>query len=157
MSNDLQITVRDGASGKLAIINGKTYTLLRLYQHRRLGGIFCLAVAGLTRLRADDLDDHWRVIQSGDVYLALKCRPFSYHLIQGRGTQTDVSRWPGLKAPPNYFAFVGPTENAVKAQIHLTLDRYHSSLDPEVAIDIALHAPDVCDGPPAYLIRAKKL
>ena len=157
MSDDLQLTVRDGANGKLAILNGKTYTLLRLYQHRRLGGIFCLAVAGVTRLRADDLDEHWRVIHSGDVYLALKCRPFSYHLIQGRGSQTDVSRWPGLKAPPSYYAFVGPTEDAVKAQIRLTLDRYHSSVNPEAAIESALQAPDACGGPPAYLLRASKL
>ena len=157
MSDDLNVTVRDGASGKLAIINGKTYTLLRMYHHRRLGGIFCLIVAGKTRLRADDLADHWRVIQSGDVYVALKCRPFSYHLIQGRGAQTDVSRWPGLKAPPTYYAFVGPTEDAVKTQIQLTLDRYHSARDPEEVIDAALHAPDVCGGPPAYLLRAKNL
>lgn len=155
--SDLNLTLRDGASGKLAIINGKTYTLLRLYQHRRLGGVFCLVVAGRTPLRADDLDEHWRVIRSGDVYLALKCRPFSYHLIQGRGAQTDVSRWPGLKAPPSYYAFVGPTEEAVKNQVRLTLERYHSSLDPESAIEQALHAPDVCGGAPAYLLRASKL
>ena len=157
MSNDLQLTVRDGASGKLAILNGKTYTLLRLYQHRRVGGIFCLAVAGLTRLRADDLDEHWRVIRSGDVYLALQCRPFSYHLIQGRGAQTDAPRWPGLKAPPSYYAFVGPTEAAVKTQIRLTLDRYHSTRDPEAVIEQALQVPDLCGGPPAYLVRASKL
>ena len=155
--SELQLTVRDGTSGKLAILNGKTYTLLRLYQHRRLGGIFCLAVAGLTPLRADDLDEYWRVIKAGDVYLALKCRPFSYHLIRGRGTQTDVPRWPSLKAPPSYYAFVGPTEDAVKTQIRLTLDRYHSSLDYTAAIDLALHAPDVCGGPPAYLLPASKL
>ena len=157
MSDDLNVTIRDGASGKLAIINGKTYTLLRLYRHRRLGGIFCLIVAGRTRLQADDLDEHWRVIQSGDVYLAMKCRPFSYHLIQGRGAQTDVSRWPGLKSPPSYYAFVGPTEDAVETQIRLTLDRYHSSCDSETAIEIALRAPDACGGPPAYLLRAKNL
>jgi len=157
MSNELSLTIRDGASGKLAIINGKTYTLLRLYRHRRLGGVFCLVVAGKTPLRTDDLAEHWRVFRHGSVYLALACRPFSYHLIEGRGTQTDVPRWPRLKAPPNYYAFVGPTEEAVKTQIHLTLDRYHSSLDPEEAFDQALHAPDICGGPPAYLLRAKKL
>jgi hypothetical protein len=155
--SDLQLTIRDGASGKLAIINGKTYTLLRLYQHRRLGGIFCLAVAGLTPLRADDLDEHWRVIKSGDVYLALKCRPFSYHLMQGRDAQTDLARWPGLKSPPSHYAFVGPTEEAVKNQIRLTLERYHSSRDPEDLIETALQAPDLCGGPPAYLLRAGKL
>ena len=48
MNDNLQLTIRDGASGKLAIINGKTYTLLRLYRHYRLGGIFCLVVAGLS-------------------------------------------------------------------------------------------------------------
>jgi hypothetical protein len=155
--SDLQLTIRDGASGKLAIINGKTYTLLRLYQHRRLGGIFCLAVAGLAGLRADDLDEHWRVIKSGDVYLALKCRPFSYHLMQGRGAQTDLSRWPGLKSPPSHYAFVGPTEEAVKHQIRLTLERYHSSRDLEAVIETALQAPDLCGGPPAYLLRASNL
>jgi hypothetical protein len=157
MSDDLPLTIRDGTKGKLAIINGKTYSLLRLYRHRRLGGVFCLAVAGLTRLKADDLDEHWRVIRSGDVYLALKCRPFSYHLIQDRGSQTDVPKWPGLTSPPSHYAFVGPTEEAVKNQIQLTLVRYHSSTDPEAVIQTALEAPDLCGGPPAYLVRASEL
>jgi hypothetical protein len=157
MSDDLHLTIRDGAHGKLAIINGKTYTLLRLYRHRRLGGVFCLVVAGKTRLRSDDLAKHWRVFRHGSVYLALKCRPFSYHLIAGRGAQTDVPGWPGLKAPPNYYAFVGLTEEAVKTQVKLTLERYHSSRDPESAIESALHALDLCGGPPAYLLRAKNL
>jgi hypothetical protein len=157
MSDALNLTVRDGAGGKLAIINGKTYTLLRLYRHRRLGGIFCLIVAGKTRLRADDLAEHWRVFRHGSAYLALKCRPFSYHLIEGRGSQTDVPRWPGLKSPPSYYAFVGPTEEAVKTQMRLTLERYHSSRDPEAAIESALQVPDLCGGPPAYLLRASRL
>ena len=64
MDDGLQITVRDGARGKLAIINGKTYTLLRQYQDVRMGGIFCMAVAGRTPLRADDLAEHWKVFRS---------------------------------------------------------------------------------------------
>ena len=36
MANELQITVRDGAHGKLALINGKTYSLLRCYESRAL-------------------------------------------------------------------------------------------------------------------------
>ena len=40
-----------------------------------MSGIFCLAVAGRTPLRADDLDDHWKVFRNGDVYLALDYRP----------------------------------------------------------------------------------
>jgi hypothetical protein len=157
MSDDLPITIRDVATGKLAIVNGKTYTLLRLYGHRRAGGIFCLAVAGRTRLRADDLDEHWRVIRSGHVHLALKARPFSYHLIQGRGSQTDAQGWPALKSPPSYYAFVGPTEEAVKCQIKLVLDRYQCSRDPERLIRSALQVPDVCGGPPAYLLKADQL
>jgi len=41
MSNELRITVRDGATGKVAVINGKTYTLLRLYECDLVGGVFC--------------------------------------------------------------------------------------------------------------------
>ena len=116
MYDKLELTVRASGSGKLAIINGKTYSLLRLYRHNRLGGIFCLVVAGRTPLRADDLDEHWKVIHSGCVYIALDCRPFSYHLIQGDGSTTDAPRWPRLKSPAAFYAFVGPTEDAIQTQ-----------------------------------------
>ena len=119
MDDGLQITVREGASGKLAIINGKTYSLLRQYREVRMGGTFCLVVAGRTPLRADDLAEHWKVLKSGNVYLGLDCRPFSYHLIQGEGSQTDAPRWPRLKTPASYYAFVGPTEEAVQTQMRL--------------------------------------
>jgi hypothetical protein len=157
MNDNLQITIRDGVSGKLAILNGKTYSLLRLYKHRWMGGTFCLVVAGRTPLRADDLAEHWRVFCSGDLYLALDCRPFSYHLIQGEGSATDAPHWPRLKASASYYAFVGPTEEAVQTQIRLTLERYRSQVDPEAAIETALKVYDECDGPPAYLLRANKL
>ena len=68
----------------------------------------------------------WRVFRSGDVYLALDCRPFSYHLMRGDGTPTDAPRWPRLKTPATYYAFVGPTEDAVQTLIRLTLERYHN-------------------------------
>jgi hypothetical protein len=77
---------------ELTSINGKTYSLLRLYRHNRLVGVFCLIVAGRTPLRADDLDEPWRVFRGGDVYLTLDCRPFSYPLIQGGGSTTDAPR-----------------------------------------------------------------
>jgi len=157
MYDNLQLTIRDSGSGKLAIINGKTYSLLRLYRHNRMGGIFCLVVAGRTPLRADDLDEHWRVFRNRTVYLALDCRPFSYHLIQGEGSTTDAPRWPRLKTPASYYAFVGPTEDAVQSQIRLTLERYRSRVDPEAAIERAVKVPDECGGPPAYLLRSGKL
>jgi hypothetical protein len=157
MSENLQLTIRDGANGKLAIVNGKTYTLLRLYEHRWLDGIFCLVVAGRTPLRYDDLDEHWRVFRSGDVFLALSARAFSYHLIQGESSVTDAPRWPRLKASASHYAFVGPTEDAVQTQIRLTLERYRSRMDPDKAIESALKVPDECGGPPAYLLRADKV
>jgi len=157
MSNKLQLTIRDGSDGKLAIINGKTYSLLRLYRHTRLGGIFCLSVAGRTPLKADDLDKNWRVFRNGNVYLALDCRPFSYHLIQGEGSTTDAPRWPRLKSPAAYYAFVGPTEEAVQAQIRLTLERYRSRTEPESVIENALKVGDECGGPPIYLIKSDEL
>ena len=157
MNSNLQLTIRDSGSGKVAILNGKTYSLLSLYRHNRLGGIFCLIVAGRTPLRADDLDDHWRVFRRGNVYLGLDCRPFSYHLIQGEGSTTDAPRWPRLKAPAAYYAFCGPTEEAVKTKVRLTLERYRSRMDPESAIESAVKVPDECGGAPAYLLNSSKL
>ena len=155
--DNLHLTIRDSGNGKVAIINGKTYSLLRLYRYDRLGGIFCLVVAGRTPLRADDLDEQWRVIRAAETYLALDARPFSYHLIQGEGSTTDAPRWPRLKAPSAYYAFVGPTEQAVQTQIRLTLERYRSKVDSETAIESAIQVHDECGGPPAYLLKANWL
>lgn len=157
MDDNLQLTIRDSGTGKIAIVNGKTYTLVRLYRTVRMGGTFCLVVAGRTPLRADDLDEHWRVFRSGDVYLALDCRPFSYHLIQGEGTPTDAPSWPRLKSSAPYYAFVGPTEEAVHTQIRLVLERYRANVDAERVIERSVKVPDDCGGPPAYLVRANWL
>jgi hypothetical protein len=154
MSEKLQLTIRDGGKGKLAIINGKTYSLLRLYRHERLGGIFCLVVAGRIPLRVEDLDEQWYIIHGGTIYIALDSRPFSYHLIQGEGSTTYAPRWPRLKAPAAYCAFVGPIEEAVQTQIHLTLGRYYSRMDPDSATERVFHIPDACGGAPAYLLKA---
>lgn len=157
MSENLQLTIRESGNGKLAIINGKTYSLLRLYRHSGLGGIFCLVLAGRIPLRADDLAEHWRVINGGCIYIGLDCRPFSYHLIQGDGSTTDAPRWPRFKSAAAFYAFVGPTEEAVQTQIRLTLERYRSSANPEMIIEHAYQVPDECGGPPAYLLRANWL
>jgi len=151
------ITIRESATGKLAMINGKSYTLLRLYEDRRLDGIFCLAVAGRVPLKPTDLDEHWCVFRGGDVYIALDARPFSYHLILGETASTDAPNWPRFKAPAPYYAFVGPTEEALRAQIRLTLERYRSRLKLEDALLQAITVDDLCGGPPAYLLSARKL
>lgn len=108
----------------IAIINGKTFSLLRAYQDASLDpsaeGWFFLAVAGKTPLRKDDLAEHWTVVRSGDVYLAMRARTFSYHLIDGDEPEAD---WPSLKAAADLFTFVGPTEEAAREQLRLLLDR----------------------------------
>ena len=157
MADELQITIHDGAHGKLAIINGKTYSLLRYYESRLLEGVFFLAVAGHTPLRADDLAEHWRVFRSGDVSLAMNARPFSYQLIQGDNTISDAPHWPRLKTPATYYAFVAPTESAAQTLIGLTLERYHARLDPDEVMQWVHEVPDLCGGPPAYLLQANRL
>jgi len=157
MANELQITIRDGANGKLAILNGKTYALLRYYESRALDGVFFLAVAGRTPLKADDLAEHWRVFRSGHVYIAMNARPFSYQLIQGDNTPCDAPHWPKLKSAAGYYAFVAPTQDAARTLIRLTLERYHARLSPDEALQRVYEVPDLCGGPPAYIIKADKL
>jgi hypothetical protein len=45
----------------------------------------------------------------------------------------------------------------VQTQIRLTLERYRSNTDPEMAIEHAYQIPDECGGPPAYLLRSSWL
>ena len=151
------ITIRNGANGKVAIINGKTYTLVRYYEHTALDGVFFLAVAGRVPLKPDDLAEHWQVIRNGDVYLALNARAFSYHLIEGDNVTTDAPNWPRLKTSDVYYAFVGPTEEAVHSQIRLTLERYRAKLSPDEGLEWVTEVHDLCGGPPAYLLRADRL
>jgi len=156
MSDNLIIEVQKSGDGRtLATINGKLYTLLAGYDDHRAGGWFFLAVAGRTPLKAEDLAEHWQVVKSGPVTLALAQRPFSYHLAQGEGAEPPHScDWPRLKAPPDHYTFVGPTQEAVEAQVLLALEQYRPDLDPEDVLDRAIRVPDEAGrGPDALLIR----
>jgi hypothetical protein len=156
MSDNLIIEVQKAGDGRtLATINGKLYTLLAGYDDHRAGGWFFLAVAGRTPLKADDLAEHWQVVKSGPVTLAFAQRPFSYHLAQGEGTEPPHGcDWPRLKAPPYHYTFVGPTPEAVEAQVLLALEQYRPDLDPEEVLDRAIRVPDEAGrGPEALLIR----
>jgi hypothetical protein len=156
MSDNLIIEIQKAGDGRtLALINGKLYTLLAGYDDHRAGGWFFLAVAGRTPLKAEDLDQHWQVVKSGPVYLAFAQRPFSYHLAQGEGTEPPYGcDWPRLKAPPYHFAFAGPTQDAVEAQILLALEQYRPDLDPNEVLDRAIRVPDEAGrGPDALLVR----
>jgi hypothetical protein len=156
MSDNLIIEVQKSGDGRtLATINGKLYTLLAGYDDHRAGGWFFLAVAGRTPLKTDDLAEHWQVIRSGPVTLALAQRPFSYHLAQGEGTEPPHGcDWPRLKAPPYHYTFVGPTQQAIEAQVLLALEQYRPDLSPEDVLDRAIHVPDEAGrGPDALLIR----
>ena len=156
MSDNLIIEVQKAGDGRtLATINGKLYTLLAGYDDHRAGGWFFLAVAGRTPLKAEDLDQHWQVVRSGPVSLAFAQRPFSYHLAQGEGSEPPHGcDWPRLKAPPYHYAFVGPTQKTVEAQVLLALEQYRPDLDPEEVLDRAIRVPDEAGrGPDALLIR----
>ena len=156
MSDNLIIEIQKAGDGRtLALVNGKLYTLLAGYDDHRAGGWFFLAVAGRTPLKAEDLAEHWQVVKSGPVYLAFSQRPCSYHLAQGEGGEPPHGcDWPRLKAPPYHYTFVGPTKEAVEAQVLLALEQYRPDLDPEEILDRAIRVSDEAGrGPDALLIR----
>jgi hypothetical protein len=155
MSNLILETRQAGDGRTLATINGKLYTMLAGYEDTRVDGWFFLAVAGRTPLKADDLAEHWRVLKQGNLYLALSERLFSYHLAQGEDMEPPAGcDWPRLKSQPNYYAFVGPIDNAVETQILLALEQYAPHLDPQTVLDRAVHVEDTAGkAPDALLIR----
>ncbi len=83
--------------------------------------------------------------------------PAAAPAVKLRGSTTDAPRWPRLKSPAAFYAFVGPTEEAVQTQIWLTLERYRSKADPEMAVEHAVQVPDECGGPPAFLLKSSWL
>jgi hypothetical protein len=156
VSDNLILEIQKAGDGRtLAMINGKLYTLLAGYDDHRAGGWFFLAVAGRTPLKTDDLAEHWQVVKNGPVTLAFAQRPFSYHLTQGEGAEPPHDcDWPRLKAPPYHYAFVGPTQEAVEAQVLLTLEQYRADLDPDEVLERAIRVADEAGrGPDALLIR----
>jgi len=158
MSDNLIIEIQKAGDGRtLALVNGKLYTLLAGYDDHRAGGWFFLAVAGRTPLKADDLAQHWQVVCSGPVTLALSQRPFSYHLAGGDDAEPPYGcDWPRLKSPPPYFAFVGPNPDAVAAQVALALEQFRPDLADrlETVLHSAVHVPDETGrGPDALLVR----
>lgn len=158
MSDNLVLqTQRAGDGRTLALINGKLFTLLAGYQDPRAEGWFFLAVAGQTPLKPDDLAPHWQVVRSGPVTLALAQRPFSYHLAAGDDAEPPYGcDWPRLKTPPAFFAFVGPKQEAVTAQVRLALEQFRPDLADrlDAVLRSAVHVPDEAGrGPGALLIR----
>ena len=158
MSNngDLKIEVKKAGDGTaMATINGKVYNLLALYEDWRAGGPFFLIAAGRTPLKADDLAEHWGVIHRGPLSIAFAQRPFSYHLLQGEDSEAPAGcDWPRLKAPPEWYAFAGPSQAAVEAQLRLVIEQYAPRTDLERALE---RAERVCDAaglaPDALLVK----
>ena len=158
MSDNLILqTQRAGDGRTLALINGKLFTLLAGYQDPRAEGWFFLAVAGQTPLKPDDLAQHWQVVRSGPVTLALAQRPFSYHLAAGDDAEPPYGcDWPRLKSPPAFFAFVGPNQEAIDTQVRLALEQFRPDLADrlDAVLHSAAHVPDEAGrGPDALLIR----
>ena len=158
MSNngDLKIEVKKAGDGTaMATINGKVYNLLALYEDWRAGGPFFLIAAGRTPLKADDLAEHWGVIHRGPLSIAFAQRPFSYHLLQGEDSEAPAGcDWPRLKAPPEWYAFAGPSQAAVETQLRLVIEQYIPNTDLERALDRAERVSDATGlGPDALLVR----
>jgi hypothetical protein len=154
------IKIQEGPDGELAVINGKTYTLLRGYKVSSLNGWFWLAVAGRIPLKKDDLADKWLVTRAGDVYIAYAARPFSYFLLDDTTDKPspENDRWPNLKSAANAFAFVAPNEDAAKAQLRLVLEQYRSTLDADEVLGKATWAVDQAGGDvKALVIPARHL
>ena len=158
--NPKQIALRENGDHALAIVNGKTFRLLRGYQYddgANDAWLF-LAVAGKTPLKADDLAENWRVVRCGDVYLAMRARAFSYHLIAGEEREPP-NDWPKLKAGPELYAFAGPTEDAARAQFRLAMDEYAPGKDGDTVLqDETFWLDDLAgSGVRALAIRASDL
>jgi hypothetical protein len=80
--------------------------------------------------------------------------PTSLHLAQGEGSEPPHGcDWPRLKAPPYHYTFVGPTQQAVEAQVLLALEQYRPDLDPDDVLDRTIRVPDEAGrGPDALLV-----
>ncbi len=116
-----------------AVVNGKSYRVLRAYQARAIPGndyqedyVF-LALAGQVRLQPGDLGEHWLVARAGAVYLAYYARVFSYHLLSDQDAPPVSDDWPRVKAT-NGLVFVGPTSEAAVEVARLTLGQYRPQL-----------------------------
>jgi len=144
VGDNLIMEVQHAGDGRtLATINCKLYTLLAGFDDHRADGWFFLAAAGRTPLKAEDLAPYWQVVKSGPVYLAFSQRHFSYHLAADEGSEPPHGcDWPRLKAPPNVYAFVGPSEQAVEAQVCLALEQYRPDLSPADVLQQAIRVAD---------------
>jgi hypothetical protein len=148
---EIKIDTVDGGR-KVATVNGKTYTLLRAYKDGRWGPWLFLALAGRTPLQATDLEEHWKVIRSGDVYLAFSERRFAYYLLPGGENADAPTGWPKFRAEPESYCFVGLTTEAARRQAQLALEEYRPNMDVE---NVKLRTiPDECGGPDAILMPA---
>ena len=143
------IEVQKTPDRTLAVINGKTYRLLRAYREPGHDGdwIF-LAVAGKTPLKPDDLAEHWAVVRKGNVYLAFSQRHFAYYLL---GPNQPPDGWPRFQSPPAWYCFVGLTEEAAEHLMRLTLREYRPDVDPDRVSTRTCF--DECGGPTALLLK----
>jgi len=115
-------TAGDGTT--MATINGKVYNLLALYEHSCTDGPFFLIAAGRTPLKPDDLAEHWQVIHRGNIDIAFAQRPSATTSSRAKTPSPHRLRLAPLKAQPMYYAFTGPTQQAIETMIHIVIDQY---------------------------------
>jgi len=156
----MNITLQSTLDGqRVAVLNGKTYGITAFFESARLDGPFAFVFGGATPLKMTDLAQGWKVISPTQAKsgLALAQRPFAYYTITG---DDPPEGWPRLKAPPDYYAFIGPTEQAIRAQVGFAIAQYRPDIEDQVAtlIERARRVRDACEHwPDALLIEASSL
>lgn len=137
------VTAGDGS--RVVTLNGKPFTLERGYEHDSVDGVFFMVLSGKQRLFWDDIGEYWKVEGSKGKYIAFAQRPFSYHLCQGEDAEIPLGvSWPRLQSTYGWYAIVGLTEDAIKAQAKLLMEQYRPGQDwSDVRV---IRVPDKIEG-----------
>jgi len=152
----MELELQQTAQGYIALINGKTFGITAHYRTNALG-TFAFVWGGETPLLITDLAAGWKVIRSGKFGFALLAKPFAYYM--ANKDEPPVG-WSKYKNPPPYYAFVGPTQRAVTAQIRTWLAIRMPNLTEreDEIVQSAVAVPDACGNwPDALLVDSKSL
>lgn len=156
----MEISLQTTLDGKaVTVLNGKSYGLTVFFESKQLDGPFAFMFGGVTPLKMTDLAQGWKVISATQAKsgLAIAQRAFAYYTIVGGDPPEG---WPRFKNPPDCYAFIGPTAQAIHTQIKLVVAQYRPDLEDSVdqLIKSAARVEDRCGTwPDALLIEASEL
>ncbi len=103
MADELQIKISDGPHGKLAIINGKTYALLRYYESNVLEGVFSLWPDAPCSVPTTS-SNTGVCSAAGARVPGAERPPVLLPAHPGRQHRRDAPHWPKLKSPSSWYA-----------------------------------------------------